>query len=75
MRKLLLAALLALAVLGMRPLTDSPSTTEASHVDPILFVHGFTGSSSAWNTMAPRFQADGWHGNQLFGHHLQQLPV
>ncbi|MEX1254041.1 MAG: triacylglycerol lipase [Dehalococcoidia bacterium] len=65
MRKLLLVALVALALLGMRPLTSPPSA-EASHVDPVLFVHGFTGSSSAWNTMIPRFQADGWHSNQLF---------
>jgi triacylglycerol lipase len=65
MRKLLLVALLALALLGMRPLTSPPSA-EASHVDPILFVHGFSSSGSAWNTMVPRFQADGWHSNQLF---------
>lgn len=65
MRRLLVVALVAFALLGMRPLT-TPPPAEANHVDPILFVHGFTASSSAWNTMIPRFQADGWHSNQLF---------
>lgn len=66
MRKLVLVAVVALALLGgMRPLERS-SPAEASHVNPILFVHGFTGSSSAWNTMVPRFQTDGWHSTQLY---------
>jgi triacylglycerol lipase len=56
--------MVAMALLGVRSLAEAPQT-EASHNNPILFVHGFTGSSSAFNTMAARFQADGFH--QLYG--------
>jgi triacylglycerol lipase len=34
-------------------------------VDPILFVHGWSGSSSNWNTMVSRFEKDGWAKSQL----------
>jgi triacylglycerol lipase len=33
--------------------------------DPILFVHGWSGSASNWNTMVSRFKADGWTDAQL----------
>lgn len=48
------AALLALVVPGV-----------ASAHDPILFVHGWNSSSSTWNTMVSRFQADGWTTSEL----------
>ncbi len=34
-------------------------------LDPILFVHGFSGSSSNWNTMIERFEKDGWPKSYL----------
>jgi len=34
-------------------------------VDPILFVHGWSGSASNWNTMISRFEADGWPKSHL----------
>jgi triacylglycerol esterase/lipase EstA (alpha/beta hydrolase family) len=34
-------------------------------VDPILFVHGWSGSASNWNTMLGRFEKDGWKKSQL----------
>ena len=37
----------------------------ASAHDPILFVHGWNSSSSTWNTMVSRFQADGWTASEL----------
>lgn len=33
--------------------------------DPILFVHGYNSSGATWNTMASRFQADGWPASYL----------
>jgi triacylglycerol lipase len=54
-------AAVALAFVGMQPFSGDTEPADAAHNDPILFVHGFTGSSSAWNTMIPRFQADGFH--------------
>jgi triacylglycerol lipase len=56
----------AIAILGVAGQgSDGGKQAEASHVNPILFVHGFTSSASAWNTMKPRFQADGWESNYL----------
>ena len=34
--------------------------------DPILFVHGWHGSASGWNTMITRFKADGWSAAELY---------
>src|SRR3954463_6783353 len=41
------------------------SVASASAHDPILFVHGWNSSSSTWNTMVSRFQADGWTASEL----------
>jgi triacylglycerol lipase len=41
------------------------SAASASAHDPILFVHGWNSSSSAWNTMVSRFSADGWTSSEL----------
>ena len=54
MKRLSLAAVLAGALLGLA------LPAAASAHDPILFVHGWNSSSSAWNTMVSRFQTDGW---------------
>ncbi len=67
MRRLILAGLfLAALSLGLFASPGRPSS--ASHVDPILFVHGYTGNASAWNTTIARFQADGWEANRLFAY-------
>lgn len=45
-----------------------PSTTTtvpATGHDPVLFVHGWNSSSSAFVTMANRFKADGWTDAEL----------
>jgi triacylglycerol esterase/lipase EstA (alpha/beta hydrolase family) len=34
-------------------------------VDPILFVHGWSGSASNWNTMVGRFEKDGYPKSHL----------
>lgn len=34
-------------------------------LDPILFVHGWSGSASNWNTMIERFEEDGWPSSYL----------
>jgi triacylglycerol lipase len=39
--------------------------SSASHVNPILFVHGYTSNAAAWDTMKARFLADGWHTDYL----------
>lgn len=37
----------------------------ASALDPILFVHGYSGSASNWNTMIGRFEKDGYPKSYL----------
>ena len=34
-------------------------------LDPILFVHGWNGSASNWNTMKGRFEKDGYPASHL----------
>lgn len=62
LKKRLMAFLstLAIAVTGA---ALSPASSLA--VDPILFVHGWSGSASNWNTMISRFEKDGWTKSQL----------
>lgn len=68
MRRFIVAALLAIVVsLALFAPTGSKPAS-ASHVDPILFVHGYTSNASAWDTMIARFQADGWESNRLFAY-------
>jgi triacylglycerol esterase/lipase EstA (alpha/beta hydrolase family) len=41
------------------------SPAGALALDPILFVHGWSGSASNWNTMIGRFEKDGYSKSQL----------
>lgn len=41
------------------------SPAGALALDPILFVHGYSGSASNWNTMIERFEKDGWPKSYL----------
>ncbi len=36
--------------------------------DPILFVHGYGGNASNWDTMKSRFLADGWQDFELYAY-------
>lgn len=38
----------------------------AAAKNPVLFIHGLTGSASNWNTMISRLVSDGWPRNILF---------
>lgn len=38
----------------------------AADRQPIVFVHGFSGSASNWDTMISRFKADGYASSELF---------
>ena len=41
------------------------TAVSGSSQNPILFVHGWTGDASGWNTMKLRFYNDGWLGERL----------
>lgn len=73
-KNLLLAPVAALLLAFQAPLApeaapDSDFEPAAASFgptsDPILFVHGWNGSGSNWNTMAGRFRADGWPDSHL----------
>jgi len=50
-------------VLCIAGLALTPASSLA--LDPILFVHGWSGSSSNWNTMKSRFEKDGYPASHL----------
>ncbi|OSZ57966.1 lipase [Streptomyces pharetrae CZA14] len=56
-------ALLALQTPGPAHASGAAAFRATSH--PILFVHGYSGDGSNWNTMADRFMADGWPASHL----------
>jgi triacylglycerol lipase len=54
----------ALAAKPVKPGGGGGGCPTLTH-NPILFVHGWNSSSSTWNTMLGRFQADGWTTPEL----------
>lgn len=67
MRRFLLSVLVGLFFTVAISMPSGEHTT-ASHVDPTLFVHGYTSNAATWNTVISRFQADGWEANRLFAY-------
>ncbi|MFI8993053.1 esterase/lipase family protein [Streptomyces sp. NPDC053542] len=70
MNKTLASAVAAVAgaLLAVQmPLPAQAASTSAfnSASNPVLFVHGYTGDASNWNTMAGRFRTDGWPSSYL----------
>lgn len=57
----LLAALTTLVSMVM-----PGQSVQAAERQPIVFVHGFMGSASNWDTMVSRFKADGYASSELF---------
>ncbi|MER7397070.1 triacylglycerol lipase [Streptomyces sp. NPDC000151] len=56
-------ALVALQAAG--PAAASSASAFGSSSNPVLFVHGYSGNGSNWNTMADRFRTDGWPSSYL----------
>lgn len=52
--------------------TPGGNLPELKH-DPILFVHGFGGNSSNWDTMKSRFRADGWQDFELYSYNYSVI--
>ncbi|MEW2258256.1 triacylglycerol lipase [Streptomyces sp. NPDC047869] len=59
------AAGVLLATQSSLPAQASTSSTFDSTSNPVLFVHGYTGDATNWNTMAGRFRTDGWPSSYL----------
>lgn len=47
-------------------LTLSGMSTAAAQSEPIIFVHGYSGSTSNWNTMVSRFTGSGYPSSKLY---------
>jgi triacylglycerol lipase len=59
-------AFVATAVAATATSLVSPTGASATLAhDPIVFVHGYTGSASNWDTMVGRFKSDGWTDAEL----------
>jgi triacylglycerol lipase len=54
-----------LAVQASVPAHASSASTFSSSSNPVLFVHGYSGDGSNWNTMVDRFRTDGWPSSYL----------
>ena len=63
MLKKRLRALMATVAVCIAGAAVVPASSLA--VDPILFVQGWSGSASNWNTMISRFEKDGWPKSHL----------
>jgi triacylglycerol lipase len=67
-RRWLIGLLVAVPLLfgAQVALAGKPGGGGSTTRNPIIFVHGYQGSGSQWNTMISRFKADGWTAEQLF---------
>ncbi|OEJ27079.1 lipase [Streptomyces agglomeratus] len=80
MRKPAIAAAAAL-LLALHVTTPAGAAGVASTYgpasNPVLFVHGYSGSASNWNTMVGRFKNDGWPASHLdqWGYDSRQSNV
>jgi triacylglycerol lipase len=63
MLKKRLAAFVSTLAVCVTGIAVAPASSLA--VDPILFVHGWSGSASNWNTMISRFEKDGYPKSHL----------
>jgi triacylglycerol lipase len=61
-----LLAALAAGCDGLITAPGGPSELVEPARHPIVFVHGWQGSASTWNTMVSRFKADGWTAAELY---------
>jgi triacylglycerol lipase len=64
---LVLAFLIPLFLINISRAIDVESSTDNSQ-NPILFVHGWTGEASNWNSMKGRFTNDGWSSELLYAY-------
>jgi triacylglycerol lipase len=66
------AAFATLSSCAESTVTNPGNLPDLKH-DPILFVHGYLGSTSNFDTMIDRFKADGWADYELYTYQLGAL--
>ncbi|MBA8824553.1 triacylglycerol lipase [Saccharopolyspora lacisalsi] len=67
MRRILGILLTAVAFVALAPAAANAATNSATN-DPVIFVHGYTGSASNWTTAETVFRANGYSADQLFAY-------
>lgn len=55
-----------LGMLAVTTIVLVPSTAHAQERNPVLFVHGYSGSAGNWDSMVDDFVADGWDSADLY---------
>jgi triacylglycerol lipase len=68
MKRFILSASLAVASLFS-------GTAAVAQTEPIIFVHGYSGSGSNWSTMISRFRSSGYPSNKLYTFDYASLAV
>lgn len=63
---------LAIKLAGVAILALSSMGSALAQSEPIVFVHGYSGSNSNWDTMMSRFRASGYQG-RLYGFEYASL--
>ena len=66
MKRIPALLLAALTALGLTTALQPASASAATAHTPVVFVHGFSGSSSNWTTAEALFTAGGYTGGELF---------
>lgn len=61
----LIASMLS-SVAGALLVNLAAATSAIAQTEPIVFIHGYSGSTSNFNTMADRFVADGYPSSKLY---------
>ena len=61
-----LSVSIVLLLVLVSPAGAAKRVTAASEKDPVVFVHGFTGSSSSYDDMKQWLVSQGWPSNYLF---------
>lgn len=70
MRKTFVIACTMAGLTSCTESTTTPGTLPDLKHDPILFVHGYGGSSANWETMRQRFLSDGWQDFELYAYNF-----
>ena len=72
-RAALVAAVITFSACTESAGPDGGGTLPQLKHDPILFVHGYGGSSANFDTMRQRFAADGWQNFELYAYNYSFL--
>jgi triacylglycerol lipase len=56
----------AAALLASAGVLTAPAAAHSQERDPVLFVHGYSGNATNWDSMIADFTDDGWERDELY---------